>query len=382
MKRSYIIAALLALAATAWVLSGQLNGERAAEAQKPPVQLAAAQQLATVRVRQQSAAARVTELVLRGRTEALRSVVVKAETQGLVEELLFERGDQVAEGQALVRLAPKDRPAAVTEAKALLQQRRIELQAAKTLSEKGYRADTQVAEAQAAYDAAEAALQRAQWELDNTKITAPFEGSVDDRLVELGTYVEPGDPIAEIVDLDPVLVIAQVNEIDIGRIEVGAVGQARLITGLEVAGQVRFIAAMAEESTRTFRVELEVPNPDGAIQDGVSAELRLPIEEVWAHKASPAILSLSDEGELGVKLVDAEGTVHFHGVEIVDNGPEGVWLSGLPREITLITVGQEFVTDGQKVRAVTEESLEAPAGATDPAGDDQPNGTAEGSSAS
>ncbi|MGF1609778.1 MAG: efflux RND transporter periplasmic adaptor subunit [Kiloniellales bacterium] len=382
MKRSYIIAAALALAATAWVLSGQLDGERQAEAQKPPAQLAAAQQLASVRVRQQSAAPHVTELVLRGRTQALRSVVVKAETEGLVEELLFERGDRMTEGQMLVRLAPKDRPAAVTEARALLEHRRIELQAAKQLSEKGYRADTQVAEAQAAHDAAGAALQRAQWALDKTKITAPFKGSVDDRLVERGAYVEPGDPIAQIVDLDPILVVAHVNEIDIGRVEVGGIGQVRLITGLEVAGQVRFVAAMAAEATRTFRVELEVPNPDGAIPDGVSAELRLPIEEVWAHRVSPAILSLSDHGVLGVKLVDAEDVVRFHGVEIVDSGPEGVWLGGLPREITLITVGQEFVVDGQKVRVVSEESLEAPEGAADPAATDMQGGEAQGGSAS
>ena len=377
MKRSYIIAALLALAATAWVLSGELAGERQAEAQKPPAQLAAAQQLATVRVRQQSAAPRVTELMLRGRTEALRSVVIKAETEGQVAELLFERGDRVTEGQVLVRLGAKDRPAAVTEAKALVEQRRIELQAAKSLSEKGYRAETQVAEAQAAYDAAGAALERAQWALDNTKITAPFEGSVDDRQVELGAYVEPGDAIARIVDLDPILVVAQVNEIDVGRLEVGGIGQVRLITGLEVAGQVRFVAAMAEPATRTFRVELEVSNPDGAIPDGVSAELSLPFDEVWAHKVSPAILSLSDEGELGVKLVDGEGTVRFHGVEIVDNAPDGVWLGGLPREITLITVGQEFVTDGQKVQAVSEESLQTPG-----AGDDPAPGGLEGGSAS
>ena len=377
MKKSYIIAAALAVAAAAWVVSGQLEGDRKAEAQKPPAQLSMAKRVPTVRVRSQSAEQRLTEITLRGRTEALQSVDIRAETYGRIVELTIERGARLKEGDLIARLSPESRPAALREAKALREQRRIEFTAAQKLSEKGFRAETQLAEAEAALEAADAAVRRAEVELENTEIVAPFDGIADDRMIDRGDFVELGDDIARIVDLDPILVVAQVNELDVGRIERGAVGNARLITGVEVAGQVRFVGSMADPQTRTFRVELEVPNPDGAIPDGVSAEVRLPVGEVRAHRVSPAILSLTDAGEVGVKTINADNTVRFRPVEIVDNTLNGVWLAGLPETVTFITVGQEFVTDGQEVRPVPEQApAEAPE-AEDPAAE-TPGQTAEG----
>ena len=361
MKKSYIIAAALAVGAAAWVVSGQLEGDRKAEAQKPPAQLSMAKRVPTVRVRSQSAEQRLTEITLRGRTEALQSVDIRAETYGRIVELTIERGARLKEGDLIARLSPEGRPAALREAKALREQRRIEFTAAQKLSEKGFRAETQLAEAEAALEAADAAVRRAEVELENTEIVAPFDGIADDRMIDRGDFVELGDGIARIVDLDPILVVAQVNELDVGRIERGAVGNARLITGVEVAGQVRFVGSMADPQTRTFRVELEVPNPDGAIPDGVSAEVRLPVGEVRAHRVSPAILSLTDAGEVGVKTINADNTVRFRPVEIVDNTLDGVWLTGLPETVTFITVGQEFVTDGQEVRPVPEQAEQAPA---------------------
>jgi len=364
MKRSFLIALALALGAVGWVVSGQFgDGERRAEAQKPPAELAAVEYVPQVRVRTQEAQPHTTEVVLRGRTEALRTVDVRAETHGRVVELLVERGGRVTQGQLLLRLAPESRPELVKEAEALLDQRRIEFEAARRLSEKGFRAETQLAAAKAALDAAEAALSRARVELGNTRLTAPFDGIIDDRMVDLGDYVDTGDPVARVVDLDPILIVAEVSERDIGRIEVGGAGQARLVTGPEVAGSVRFVAAMANAQTRTFRVELEVPNPDGAIPDGLTAELTLPLEEVPAHFVSPAILTLSDEGVVGVMTLDAENRARFVAVQIVDTRADGVWLTGLPQRVTFIVVGQEYVVDGQTVAPVEEGTLQpVPAG--------------------
>ena len=130
MKKSFIIAGLLALGAAAWIVSGQLDGERKAEAQKPPAQLSVAKQVASVRVRRQSAEQRITEIALRGRTEALQSVDIRAETYGRIVELTIERGARLKEGELIARLSPEGRPAALREAKALREQRRIEFTAA------------------------------------------------------------------------------------------------------------------------------------------------------------------------------------------------------------------------------------------------------------
>lgn len=361
MKSSYLIALLLALAAVGWIVSGQLgDSKQGAEAQKPPVELNETKLAPQVRVRIQTAEPHVTELILRGRTEADRMVEVRAEASGRIIKLAADRGDRVASGSMIARLDDKGRSAALKEAKALLAQRKIEFEAADRLSKKGFRAATQVAAAQAALEAAEAAVRQAEVAVENTTITAPFDGLVDNRMVELGDFVETGDQLIQIVDLDPIVVVGQVNEQDIGRIRTGTIGRVRLISGEELSGEVTFIAAMADQQTRTFRVELNVANPDGALPDGVSAELRIPFGKSVAHRLSPAALTLSEDGVVGVKVVTAENRVRFLPVEIVDHQPDGVWLTGLPEVITLITVGQEFVADGQEVRPVEEGSV-APA---------------------
>jgi membrane fusion protein, multidrug efflux system len=177
---------------------------------------------------------------------------------------------------------------------------------------------------------------------------------VEKRAAEIGNFLNVGDPVATVVDFDPILVIGQVTERDVPRVKVGMTGTARLITGDVLQGKIRFIGATADEQTRTFRVELEVPNPDKHIIQGLSTELRLPVADLPAHLVSPAILTLADNGDIGVKTLNAENIVEFHPVTIVADGPDGIWLAGLPEKVTFITVGQEFVQPGQKVQPVPE----------------------------
>ncbi len=364
-KRSYIIAAVLALGAAGWVASGQLaDGGGAPEPRKPPADLSAGERTPMVRVRKQSAEPRVREAILRGRTEALHTVEVKAETDGRVIELLIARGSRVESNQTMVRLDPQDRPAKLQEAEALFEQRRIEFVAAERLSKKGFRAETQLAGAKAAMDAAAARVQRALIEIGNTEIRAPFDGIVDDRMTDVGDYVEKGDAIARVTALDPILIVAQVSEREVGRLQAGIEGRARLVTGQEVTGKLRFVGRMADDATRTFRVELVADNPDNKIPDGVTAELRIPLDSNMAHLVSPAILTLTDQGVLGIKTLEADNTVGFHPVSILESVPGGVWIGGLPEEVTLITVGQEFVAVGQAVRPVDEQSIDQAAGAS------------------
>lgn len=359
MKRSYLIAGALALAAAGWIASGQLAGETPPKTgRKPPADLTAAETLPTVRVRSQRATWRTVETTLRGRTEAERKVQVKAETHGRIVEFAADEGDDVEAGDVLARLSAESRPAVLAEARALREQRRIEYEAARKLSEKGFRAENQLAAAKAALEAAEAAVARAQVELANTTITAPFDGIVGERMMEFGDYVEPGDPILRIVDLDPILVVAQVSERDVGRLWTGGPARVRLITGERVEGTLRYVAAEADSATRTFRVEVEVANPDGAVPDGVTAELVLPLERTLAHRVSPAVLTLNDDGVIGVKTIGPDERVAFRPVQIVGETTDGVWLTGLPEEVTLITVGQEFATEGQRVRPIDEATLD------------------------
>jgi multidrug efflux system membrane fusion protein len=358
MKRSYLIAGILALAATGWVVSGQVDQDGSPKtARKPPADLTATQIVPTVRVRRLIAQPHQAEVILRGRTEATRKVDVKAETYGRIIELKVEKGDWVEKGAVLARLSPGDRPARLAEAKALRDQRKIEYEASHRLSKKGYRAETQLAGAKAALEAAAAAVTRAQVALRNTTIRAPFDGLMVARAAEIGDFIDKGDPVARIIDLDPVLAVAQISERDRGRVTVGAPARVTLTGGREVSGEVRFVAAEAEASTRTFRIEVELPNPAAEIPDGITAEIRLPLGAVAAHRVSPAILTLTDDGTIGVKTLGPDNRVRFRPIQIIGDGTDGVWLSGLPNRITLITVGQEFVAEGQIVRPVDEADL-------------------------
>lgn len=357
MKRSVVFAIVFAATAALWVASGQLEGSGAEpQVQKPPADLTTLAQAPLVRVRASTARSHAVIDLLRGRTEASRLVEIRSETEARIIELAVDDGTRVSAGDVIAKLAPGDRPARLAEAKALLAQRKIEFEAAKKLSEKGFRAETQLAASEAALEAAEAAVKVAQVELSYTTITAPFEGVIDQRLVELGDFVGRAEGIARLVDLDPMRIVAQVNERDVQALTLGALGTARLM-GLTVEGRIRHISAVADEATRTFRVELEVPNADGRIADGMTAEIALPLREIPAHLVSPSVLTLSDRGEIGVKTVGADSRVAFHPVQIVDSDSEGMWVTGLPREATLITVGQEYVATGDEVRTISEPEI-------------------------
>ena len=358
MKRSYFLAGLLFLAVCLWLISGLLRApDPTARMLDPTVQAEGVGELPKVRVRRQQAERYVQEVVVRGRSEAFRRVQVDAEVKGRVAEVVAARGDKVAEGDILARLSVKDRQARLDEATALVKQRKLEFEAASKLEQKGYKAAVQVAEKEAALAAARAALKQAKVELANTVLRAPFDGVVESRAVEVGDYVEPGHDVARIVDLDPILMVGHVNEQQMGRLAVGVQGRARLVTGDTVTGTLRFVASVADPATRTFRIELQVDNPGERIPDGITAEVRVPLERLRAHLVSPAILTLDDDGQLGVKTLTSDGRVGFMPVVVLETGPEGVWLGGLPDTVTFITVGQDFVQIGQKVRAVEEAAL-------------------------
>lgn len=354
---TYLIAFALALVAALWVASGALFGDSAPEVRKEAAALDELEASPKVRVRQQRAESRTHTLAVQGRTQADRKVTLRAETHGRVEAVLVDKGDRVEQGQVVARLAVEDRPAALKQAEARLEQRRVELEAARRLSEKGYRARTALAAAEAEYKAAHAAVRAAEVELANTEIRAPFAATVGARMVEVGDYVSTGDEVVRLVDLDPIKVLGQVSERNVGRLALDGPATAETVTGETIEGRITYIAPEADGETRTFAVEMAAENVDGRIRDGVTAELRFPLRRESAHFLAPSILTLSDDGRIGVKTVGPEDRVRFHPVKILADTPEGVWVAGLPEQVTLITVGQNFVTTGQQVTPVTETAV-------------------------
>ena len=373
MRRSTLIAALLAIAVGAWLASPHVGLDRLlangdSEAAAPAADTGAAdrdaadtgaERITAVRTRGSVAEPMAREIVLNGRTEANRTVRVAAEISARVTELPQSKGDLVAAGDLLARLDPREREAGLAEAQSSLARRELDFEAARQLGERGFQAETRVAEARAALELARYHLRRAEVELDHTALAAPFGGVLEALPVELGSFVDIGETVAEIVDLDPILVVTDVPEARIAAIGRGDRAEIRMVDGRRFEGRVRFVARQANERTRTFRVEIEVANPDAVIPAGVSTAVAVTLDPVPAHPVSPGILVLDDRGVLGIKAVGGDATVTFHEADIIRAEADTVWLAGLPERLDVIIVGQGFVTPGQAVAATDEAELTA-----------------------
>ena len=293
---------------------------------------------------------RQVDVVMRGRTEAARAVVVRSETAGVVAAAPAAEGGFVRKGQVLCRLAVDARQASLDQARAMLRSRQLQRQAAQQLAEKGYRSQTQVLEAQAALDAAQAQVRSAEIALSQVNIRAPFDGVFDKRDAEIGTYLAPGQACGTMIELNPLLVVGDVPETDAARLRVGAPATAKLVSGQALAGRVRYVAQDADPQTRTYRIEVAVQNPRMDVRSGLSADLRIGAGAGAAHLVPVSALVLDAAGRQGVRYVLADNRVAFAPVTVLEQTGEGMWVSGLSGPVRLITVGQSFVADGQKVR--------------------------------
>jgi multidrug efflux system membrane fusion protein len=287
-----------------------------------------------------------------GRTAPVRQVELKAETSGRVSELGVRRGALARSGDLLLKLDLRDRQARLDQARAALNQQEASYEGQLELKPEGYVSETQLAETLAKLESARAELTRAELDLEYMHIRAPFHGMLQERNVEIGDYVRAGDPVATFVDNTQLIVTGSIAEQDAGFVRVGTVATAHLVTGEVVSGKIRYIAPVADEATRTFTVELELPNPAGKLPAGVTTEMRIPAGVVLAYLVSPSLLTLDAEGELGLKTVDADGKVAFNRISIAQSGSNGIWVTGLPDQANIIVIGQGYVSAGQTVKAV------------------------------
>ena len=336
-------------------------------------------------------------VIMRGRTEAARQVDVRAETTGQVVSDPLRKGSFVNAGDIMCELDPGTRAsrlaeararlgeaegrvpeaqAAVVEAQARVREADINVNAARQLSEDGFasetrlvsaeatreaalagvqRANSGVISAQAGIESAQAAVQAAEKEIENLTITAPFSGLLETDTAELGSLLQPGAACATIIQLDPIKLVGFVPEIDVNKVTVGAMAGARLASGAEVAGRVTFLSRSADETTRTFRVEIEVPNADLAIRDGQTAEIIVASDGQKAHLLRQSSLTLNNDGALGIRVVTPENTAQFLPVTLLRDTVDGVWVAGLPETVDVIIIGQEYVIDGVAIAPTFQE---------------------------
>jgi multidrug efflux system membrane fusion protein len=351
-SRSTWFAAFLVAAIVGWMGSGFIFPSEQAE----PV--AAREDPKPVAVAVTTSVAETVTQFYQAEGQALpdRDTMMRAEASGDIAEVLVSKGQDVAAGDAIARFDPTNNQADSNRAAQELAQAQREFDNAEQLLERGVGTADRVSQSRAKLASAQAEVIAVEQTAASLTITAPFSGRIETLDLDAGEFVSAGTDVGRIVDITPLTVAIQVPQQSLTRLAVGQPASVRFITGEEREGVVTFVGTSAASETRTFLAEIEVANDDGMIPAGISAEVIIPTGEVTAHFLAPSIVSLDAEGTLGVKTVASDNTVEFYPIQIVKAQIDGIWVTGLPGTVDVITVGQGYVNEDETVTPSAGES--------------------------
>ncbi len=292
------------------------------------------------------------QLLLRAKTAANRVVDVKAQVGGRIIAVPVEEGAQVVAGDTLCKIDAEDRAQRIEHAAAALAQAKIEYDGAQQLKQSGYQSELAIAQAKTRLESAQVAVERSTLDMQNLSVKAPFDGIVERRPVEIGDFVQPGQLCAQIVELNPLTITAEITESEISKISLGNVARVTLINGDQLDGTIAYLSRQADAVTRSFRVEASVDNSQLKFLAGMSGRLQIEGQPVAAHLIPASLMILDDQGRLAVRAVNNQGIVTTLSITSVGESSDGVWVAGLPDSVALVTLGQNYVAEGEQV-AVT-----------------------------
>ena len=345
---SWGLVGLIAAGLLLWMISGALSGKKPDAAADAAAALKSAEKF-HVMVREQAAETIRREVSINGNTRPDQIVNLASQVDGQIVAIAARKGARIKQGEVIVRIDSRGLAQRRAQAAATQHQRELEYKAAEGLNARHYVTASELAARLAALESARAEFKEADYQLRHLDVVAPADGIVEDQHVEVGDYARVGSAVATFIVNDPLRLSGGVNETDVRLIKPGDPATAELAGGEKLAGAVRFVSAMADEKTRSFTVDVAVANPEGRIPAGLSARVTVPAEQVSAHRIPASLLSLADNGDVGVKYVDAADHVVFAKAQIVRADGDAVWVSGLPDKIRLITRGQGFVNAGEPV---------------------------------
>lgn len=356
LKFHKVAAVAVLIATAAWVLTGEFSSvgsaasEDGAKPSEAPVKAAAP--MRTVAVVTPPRADHARAIRISGFTDADKRAVLATRAPGIVEELPVKLGQRVKAGDLIVKLEAEGKEATVETARQLLAQREAEATAARRLNQQGSAPKLQLDTVLSALAAARSQLEAAVADLERNTVKAPFDGVIDKVDVELGSSAQAGAPVATLLNLDPILARGEISERDLGYVKAGDAASVRLVDGTEVEGTIRHVSRDATSATRTFRVEVAIPNPSGAVPAGMTAEITLRAAPVQAIILPRSVVTLSGEGDLGIRAVDPDNKVVFYPIDLVDDTAGGLILAGIPDDARIIVAGQELISEGDTVTPV------------------------------
>ena len=288
-------------------------------------------------------------LSLQAKTKANRSVDLLAQVSGKISSILADEGSRVEKGQGICQIDAEDRPLRLAEAQASLENAIIAYRGALKLKSVGYQSELAISQAKAVLATAKTHLKRAQLDVENLQIKAPFGGIVEFRPVEIGDFIMPGKLCATVVELNPLRVEALATETDIDSLALDDQAAVVIAGKTYSSAKISYLAHQANPKTRGYRVEALMNNSEQSIRSGVTAELNIQTAAVPAQLIPASSILLSDKGYTIVRVLGDDQTVFSTAVVIVGETSEGVWVVGLPEEVILVTVGQNYIIDGERV---------------------------------
>ncbi|WP_432286311.1 efflux RND transporter periplasmic adaptor subunit [Aminobacter sp. BA135] len=354
--RFHKLAALVVLVAfAAWMGTGEFSSVGSAQTKPDEKPAQAAEQpkapLRTVMVVAPPRVEHARAIRISGQTEAEKRATLATRAAGIIAELPVKQGDHIKQGDLILMLDAEEKAAAVETAKAVLSQRKAEWEAAQKLTKAGSAAKLTGDIAWSNYQTAQSQLQASEAELSRNQVKAPFNGVVDRVSVELGSSVAQGGEVATILSLDPILAKGEISERDLRYVKIGDEADVSLINGEVVKGKVRYISRDATAKTRTFPIEIAVPNKDNAIPAGMTAEITVRANPTDAVVLPRSVVTLGQNGDLGIRAIDAASKVVFFPIDLVDDTQKGLVLGGIPADAKVIIAGQDLVKEGDEVQA-------------------------------
>ncbi len=356
-NRSWLIASIVAIGIVSYLATADVTDIEDAHKQKAvDTTMQAEAGIASVTASQIHPKLVSRTLTLYGRTTTDKTVTVSSELAARVTGISAKRGALLSVGDEIVRLFEGSLEAELISANAQVQKAQEDYDSAKSLNSKNHLAETELSLREVTLRKAQSQLEQLRVRFANTRITAPVSGILNIRHAELGDFIDKGKPVAEILDLDPLIISIDVPQLNISEFSEGDRATVRFINGQQAEAVIRYIARQAEDTTRTFSVELAMSNPGMKLPAGLSVEATLMMDQIPAIEISSAFLALNNEGMPGIKWVDPTSHVQFTPVDIVKTESNKIWVSGIPEDARVITRGQGFVNVGDSVQVNQSES--------------------------
>lgn len=302
------------------------------------------------------------EVLIYGNIESTKKVDLIPRAGGIIKNISAKSGSRLKAGDTILSIDIDTREDEVKQAKATLEHTKSEYEAIKKLATKGYATTTTVAKNKAAYESALANYERYKLELANTVIKAPFDGFLDKVSIDVGDIVLANTTVlGTYIDDKSFVASGYISQRDRNYIQENQEAIIKMSNtsydeDLEFTTKVTFVSKVADKSTRTYRIEFEIPSAYLQFMlHGQIVEISVKADDIAAYKIPSAVLNLNEKGSLGVKIATTENKVKFEEITILKE--KGNYMEVLLKNntnttdsIDIIVLGQTYVKEGSKIQ--------------------------------